>query len=190
MFDTRSRYWLLTWTTYGTWLPGDDKGFVSPVRNPFSQKWERQNTPGTICTSSIPGLRQASYSRLKCPAISLSSSQAEVLWQQFQETANIRNWQILSVAIMRTHVHLLVYVENDPAPENVLRDFKAYGSRSLNSKWQKPASGTWWTESGSKRKKATQRAVVAAVRYVANQANPLLVWIHSEWRHVLEEARG
>ena len=22
------RYWFLTWTAYGTWLPGDDRGFV------------------------------------------------------------------------------------------------------------------------------------------------------------------
>jgi len=25
------RHWLLTWTTYGTWLPGDARGFVSPI---------------------------------------------------------------------------------------------------------------------------------------------------------------
>ena len=23
--------WLLTWTTYGTWLPGDERGFVGNV---------------------------------------------------------------------------------------------------------------------------------------------------------------
>jgi hypothetical protein len=27
------RFWLLTWTTYGTWLPGDERGFVSEVRD-------------------------------------------------------------------------------------------------------------------------------------------------------------
>jgi hypothetical protein len=27
------RYWLLTRTTYGTWLPGDVRGFVSRVRD-------------------------------------------------------------------------------------------------------------------------------------------------------------
>lgn len=26
------RYWLLTWTTYGTCLPGDPRGFVGRVR--------------------------------------------------------------------------------------------------------------------------------------------------------------
>src|SRR5947209_816005 len=25
------RYWFLTWTTYGTWLPGDARGFVGRV---------------------------------------------------------------------------------------------------------------------------------------------------------------
>ena len=33
------RHWLLTWTTYGTWLPGDDRGSVVDSRP------HRQNTP-------------------------------------------------------------------------------------------------------------------------------------------------
>jgi len=28
------RHWFLTWTTYGTWLPGDDRGFVCNVSSP------------------------------------------------------------------------------------------------------------------------------------------------------------
>ncbi len=27
------RHWLVTSTTYGTWTPGDDSGFVSRVRD-------------------------------------------------------------------------------------------------------------------------------------------------------------
>ena len=27
------RNWFLTWTTYGTWLPGDPRGFVGSLRN-------------------------------------------------------------------------------------------------------------------------------------------------------------
>ena len=47
MFDPSHRYWLLTWTTYGTWLPGDDRGFVSPVRKSSLDNWQRQNERGT-----------------------------------------------------------------------------------------------------------------------------------------------
>ena len=40
------RYWLLTWTTYGTWLPGDQRGFVSNVPNGSGPE-VRHNIPGT-----------------------------------------------------------------------------------------------------------------------------------------------
>lgn len=39
MFDPNLRCWLLTWTTYGTWLPGEDRGFVSPVRSSNYGPW-------------------------------------------------------------------------------------------------------------------------------------------------------
>jgi REP element-mobilizing transposase RayT len=142
---------------------------------------------------SMPGLKNAAQSRLKCPPILLSLPQATRLLQQFHETAEYRDWQNLAVAIMRTHIHLLVNVAGDPEPDKILQDFKAYGSRALNAQWTKPASGMWWTESGSKRKKASYQAILNAVRYVANQDNPLVLWIHPEWQSVLEAseiARG
>lgn len=193
MFDPSRRYWLLTWTTYGTWLPGEDRGFVSPVRSSPYDSWRRQNTPGTDYSRSMPGLRSAAQSRLKCPPIFLNPSQAESLLEQFHETSQYRGWECLAVAIMRTHIHLLAEVQLDPSPDVILKDFKSYGSRKLNSRWGKPASATWWTESGSKRKKATYSAVVNAVRYVANQDYPLVIWVHPEWHGVLKghtSARG
>ena len=38
--------WLITWTTYGTWLPGDSRGHVSPVLKPNASYLKRNNTPG------------------------------------------------------------------------------------------------------------------------------------------------
>ena len=29
------RHWFLTWTTYGSWLPGDPRGFVSQLRDDY-----------------------------------------------------------------------------------------------------------------------------------------------------------
>jgi hypothetical protein len=56
MFDQRRRYWLLTWTTYGTWLPGDERGFVSPVRENSYELWRSKNQRGTAYSRSMPGL--------------------------------------------------------------------------------------------------------------------------------------
>ncbi len=36
--------WLLTWTTYGTWLPGDDRGFVGYIRQRPADLRQRLDT--------------------------------------------------------------------------------------------------------------------------------------------------
>ena len=170
------RYWLLTWTTYGTWLPGDKRGFVSPVRTgPGPER--RHNQTGSAYDADMPGLQEAARSQLKCPPIYLSERHAEVLLTQFQETASYRTWLLVALAIMRNHCHIVVGVPADPDPANVLGDFKSYGSRALNRRWCKPASGTWWTQSGSKRKLPNEAAVRAAIEYVKSQPFALLIWV-------------
>lgn len=169
------RFWLLTSTTYGTWLPGDRRGFVGSYRNDRAER-VTHNTPGEPYDRDMPRLELASRRRLKCSPICLSQPQAEALLAQFQETAQYRHWLLVGAAIMRAHFHLVVGVGDDPDPEGILRDFKAYGSRALNKGWGKPAGGTWWTTSGSKRKLPDEPAVAAAVRYVQRQESPLVVW--------------
>src|SRR5262245_13765258 len=169
------RYWLLTSTTYGTRLPGDRRGFVSNVREGPGPE-VRHNQPGTPVDADMPGLVASSRATLKCSPILLVLEQAEVLLAQFQETAAYREWQLLAVAIMANHFHIVVGVPGDPDPADLLGDFKSYGSRTLNRRWSKPASGTWWTESGSRRKLPDEAAVLAAIRYVREEPSPLVVW--------------
>ena len=76
------------------------------------------------------------------------------------------------------HFHVVVGVPGDPDPDDLLRDFKSYASGGLNKLWTKPASDTWWTTSGSKRKLPDHNAVLAAIEYVKNQPNPLLIWVN------------
>jgi REP element-mobilizing transposase RayT len=106
----------------------------------------------------------------------LNPSQAAVLLDQLRETAVYRGWRLVAVAVMDNHVHVVVGVPGDPDPATLLRDFKSYGSRALNHHWRRPASGTWWTESGSRRKLAGEAAVLGAIEYVKQQPNALLIW--------------
>jgi REP element-mobilizing transposase RayT len=111
------------------------------------------------------------------PPIFLDREKAEVLFEQFRETATHRGWTIRAVAIMANHWHMVVQVPDDPPPGKILADFKAYGSRALNRKHGKPPSDTWWTAKGSKRKLGDDRALEAGSNYVLyKQPNPLLVW--------------
>lgn len=171
------RYWLITWTTYGTRLPGDKRGFVSGVYDASGGK-VLHNTPGAPCDRDIPQLRQFAASIMREEAVYLDLAQAEAVAEQLRETATYRGWQLLALAVMDDHIHLVVGVRGDPDPEKVLGDFKAYGTRKLNNGWGRREH--WWSQSGSKRKKATPEAILAAVVYVRDQRNALVVWLHPQ----------
>jgi REP element-mobilizing transposase RayT len=99
----------------------------------------------------MPGLHRFAQEKLKCPPILLTSEQANVVLAQFQETARYRHWVLHAAAVMSNHFHLVVSAPEEVPSTNLLRDFKSYAARALNRQWPKPASGTWWTESGSRR---------------------------------------
>jgi REP element-mobilizing transposase RayT len=171
------RFWLLTWTTYGTWPPGEDRGFVSNVRvGPGPEV--RHNTPGTPLDQAMPALKAAAQARMKGEPVALTPEQAAEIVAQILETADHRGWTVLAVAVMWNHVHVVVGVAGDPDPADLLRDFKSYAARRLNKTWGKPPGGTWWTESASRRILRGDGAVPAAVNYVAcRQPYPLATWV-------------
>jgi REP element-mobilizing transposase RayT len=176
------RFWFLTNTCYGTWLPGDPRGFVGRVRehrrgDSKDQPRVVHNIPGTDYDCQMTGLRAAAASLLKGPPIEFSMAHAEVLLTQFQETAGHRHWQLFAVAIMFNHFHVVVGVPGDPNPSKILGDLKAWGTRALSDRFGAPASERWWTESGSKRKLKGENDVLGASHYVLyEQPDPLLTW--------------
>jgi len=179
-----ARSWLLTSTFYGNWLPGDPRGFVSRVRDRRDDDEDcavrlEHDRPGTPYDEDLPDLWKAAESQMRGPRIHLTKDHAEALMAQFLETATYRGWELLAAAIMHNHIHIVVTVPGNPPPAAVLGDFKSYGSRKLNRGWGKRPNGTWWTESGSKRKLPDESAVERAVAYVARQSNPLVVWLPS-----------
>lgn len=184
------RAWLLTNTTYGTWLPGDPRGSITSVRDerpgdaPSSIRFEH-DVPGEPWEEHLPGLHEAAREQMSGPPIYLCRAQAEIILAQFQETASYRRWALSGVAIMSNHFHLVVQVAHDPSPSKILADFKAYGSRALNRAYGVPQSETWWTSRGSKRKLRDDQYFAAAMNYVLHkQPSPLVVWSHDEGRLV------
>jgi REP element-mobilizing transposase RayT len=176
------RSWLLSNTFYGTWLPGDERGSVTSVRDarpedaPSDFRFEHA-IPGTPWEEELPGLHRAAEAQMKGPPIHFDVQKAEVVLAQFQETAAYRARVLRAVSIMYNHFHLVVQVADDPNPGRMLADFKAYGSRALNRCFGRPPSDTWWTNKGSKRKLKDEEALAAAIHYVLyKQPNPLVAW--------------
>jgi hypothetical protein len=176
------RYWLLTNTCYGNWLPGEARGFVGHV-------WEHRSDDaaddcrvvhdesGSPYDEAMPGLDRTAREQMRGPPIHLTLPHAEVAFAQFQETVRFRRWSIEAVAIMFNHFHLVVGVLGDPKPGKILGDFKSWGTRALSQRFGEPPSKTWWTERGSKRKLRDEEALRRAIHYVLyEQPNPLLTW--------------
>jgi REP element-mobilizing transposase RayT len=175
IFDGSFRHWFLTWRTYGTWLPGDERGFVGTVVEATGKRVIR-NAPGTPQEAPSAGLRDYARSIMRTDAVLLEPIHAAEMFAQFRETASTRGWALLALAVLANHVHVVVRVGGDPNGADVLRDFKCYASRRLNEVYGKPARGSWWSESGSRRVLRDETNVNAAVRYVREQEGALLIW--------------
>jgi hypothetical protein len=109
------RYWFLTKTCYGTWLPGDARGFVGHVGEHLedddpSDRRVLHNSAGAAYDKDMPGLeREARAGMLGEPA-HLTEPQAQIVVQQFQESARFRKWELIAAAVMFNHFHILVGV--------------------------------------------------------------------------------
>jgi REP element-mobilizing transposase RayT len=168
------RYWFLTWTTYGSWLPGDERGFVGEaVEDGLRRAHNEPHSP-----PAMPSQALAEFSRelLVGPPILLNVSQVDTLMEQFLDTTQYRRWLLVAVGVMQTHIHAVIGVTGDPKPEKILNDLKSYATRRLNRDWGPPVSETWWSRSGSKRKLAGEQDVEAVVEYIQRQPNPMLIW--------------
>src|SRR5262245_46605008 len=114
-----ARVWFLTNTCYGQWLPvpvtasgcpGDERGFVGRVWEHRTEDADQKprvehNRAGTPYDAAMPGLLRESQTLMRGPPVVLTIEHAEVLLQQFQETAQYRNWNLHAVAIMFNHFH-------------------------------------------------------------------------------------
>ncbi|TWT36127.1 Transposase IS200 like protein [Posidoniimonas corsicana] len=175
------RFWLLTSTTYGSWLPGDPRGSVTSVRDyragdPNTRRRVEHDRHGDPYEPYMPGLYRSAGAALKHKPVAFSLQHAKNLAGRFCETAEHRGWRLLAFSIMRDHVHW-VCGGADSSPSDVLRDFKAYGSRGLNAELNGGVAKRWWTEGGSKRLLPNERAVFGAVNYVTcRQYMPRVTW--------------
>ena len=167
-FDfNRFVYALVTSTTYGKWLPGDERGFVDG---------SEQNLYGTPCRKNEPELKRHAKDRMKDEPVFLNREQAETVLAQWQKEVRKLGWHLFVVAVMSNHFHLVVAAPRDVDKAALLNRFKTRASFALNKQYGKR---TWWTSSGSVRFSFDEPALQARINYVKNQENPLVLWENS-----------
>jgi REP element-mobilizing transposase RayT len=157
--------YLITFTTYGTRLPGEERGWVS----------RRQNRYGTPDLTSQPRLRLKMEDLLKGPPYGLGVSQRPLVLAAIKEACIHRGWQLEAVHVRPQHVHSVVGARAQP--EFVLNTFKSYSSRKLNRACLDPLRRKRWTRHGSTKYLWTPGSVESAIKYVIEeQGEPLCIY--------------
>ncbi len=141
--------YLLTWTTYGTWLPGDDRG------------WNRKDVAANQPPDSL--FRAAAESRMTESAFTLSESHREIVERTIHRHCEIRNWQLHAISVRSNHVHVVVTARGYK-PETVRDQFKAWCTRKLKQAGE--SRENFWTEGCSQRWINCDDDLESAVVYV------------------------
>lgn len=140
--------YFLTWVTYGTWLPGDARGWVK-----YRGGWQL----------SDPIRELEAKSRMTEDACKLTAEQRRAVEVQIGETCAHRGWTLHAVNCRSNHAHAVVAADvNDP--EKIRIDFKAWATRAL--KKFDSTRENWWTERGSIRYINNEDDFEAAILYV------------------------
>ena len=124
--------YFITWTTYGTWLPGDERGW---------QRWgEGQLQPPNQL------FREMAKSDMKEPSFMLSDVDRGVVEKTVAEHCDIRTWCRYAVNARSNHVHVVVAAPGYD-PKTVRGQFKSWCTHRL--KPSHPERQRFWTEGGS-----------------------------------------
>lgn len=154
--------YLITFRTYGTWLPGDARGSIDRFHN-------RVGGPRAIASAT----RQAvNAERLKSPPFKLNAKARVAVEYAIIRVCHHNQWPLSALAVRTNHAHAVVYGTEGSA--RILNSLKAYSTRRLRdlSLWGYEHSP--WVDKGSRRNLWTEIHLATAVNYVFNgQGDPL-----------------
>lgn len=155
MHDDDPVAFFITWTCYGTWLPGDDRGWT---------KWHKGDQV------SQPMLADWCRDQMVESSVILDLQQRELVNLVVQEHCEKRQWRLHAVNCRSNHCHVVVTAFNYDG-EQVRDQLKSWGTRRLKANQQ--ATGVskaslrehWWTRKGSVRYLFDDESLDAAVIY-------------------------
>ncbi len=138
----------LTWTTYGSWLPGDERGWVGRAGDGIQAPeglWHEQ-----------------AEHELKSSPVLLNEAERAIVRETITAHCVIRRWSLNAINVRTNHVHLVVTAALPP--EQVMTQFKAWSSRRLNERSVRRER--WWTQHGSTKWIFDEAYLANAIRYV------------------------
>jgi REP element-mobilizing transposase RayT len=122
----------ITWTVYGTFLQGDDRG------------WRRRRKGQQL---PQPKLAQWRRERLKHPVEPLADKQQSIVEQEIERHCEKRGWKLWAKSARTHHVHVVVTAPGY-AGDTVRDQLKANATRGLREHWDSFRDRPVWTALG------------------------------------------
>jgi REP element-mobilizing transposase RayT len=148
--------YFLTWRTYGTWLPGDTRGWVDEARNAYGEP-----------THHADYRREAqARGQMIRQEVTLGRRERSTVDRVVRETCAENGWVVHALNVRTNHVHLVVSA-SDTLPPRVMTTLKARSTRALAERGinlERP-----WARGGSHRLVWNELALAAVIDYVQNR---------------------
>jgi REP element-mobilizing transposase RayT len=143
--------YMLTWTTYGTWLQGHKKGYVKKGKTLLPDK----------------KLQQANKEAQSEETFRLTPQQKKVVRDAIMNQAIIIGQKVLALSVCSNHVHIVA--EYIPKPIcDVVAYYKKAGRLALKNFG---IEGKIWTTGYDKRYCFDQKSLQQRIKYVQNQSS-------------------
>ena len=157
MYSTPLAY-MITFTTYGTWLHGNSRGSIIEQPN------------GTHLLNKESRLEAYQKQIMTESPFVLDERSRQIILQAMLDVAQNRHWIIPAIHIRSSHIHSIVKAH--PKPERIMNDLKAYCTRALRA--NNYSRKHFWTHHGSTRYLYTDAKIQEAVHYVLyEQGEPM-----------------
>jgi len=132
MFNHVPLAYFITWTVYGTFLQGDERG------------WRKR---GEGEQSAQPKLAEWRRERLKHPIELLNEPQRQAVESEIERLADYRGWRLWAKNARSNHVHAVITASS--VAGNTVRDqLKANCTRVLRTQWVQFVDRPVWTNGG------------------------------------------
>ncbi len=156
--------YLLTFTCYGTWLHGDERGSVDRYNNSFE---------ADRVSPSISREEYVQHFRMGHSPFKLDAEERAIVHHSISETCDRPWWTLHSLNVRTNHVHAVVTGDELPNPMGTA--FKAWATRRLKEAALIERGTKVWTRGGSTPYLWTEENVAAAILYVSEGQGPSLV---------------
>lgn len=147
----------IIWTTYGTWLPGDARGWTSKLK------------PGV--QPPDPDREFEARWLMSEDAVLLTPEQREIVEATIRRHCEIRKWTLLALNVRTNHIHLVVSADRSVA--DVMNQLKAWCSRKLSDAMgltrtvaKNAGRRRWFSEGGDKLEIDSDKYFDNAIDYV------------------------